>query len=111
MKFMTYVPITDNDEIPFDADFLERVIEQLWRPFKGMTEEGKVKGRWTSGSGVVRYDISRKISIECARERLAEAIRAVKRVGRRLYQEEMYFEVDGYDGVQFLFIQYPLQKG
>jgi hypothetical protein len=105
MKFTTYVPTTDNDERPFDADFLERVIEQLWRPFKGMTEEGFVKGRWTSSSGVVYRDLSRKISIECGRERLTEAIRAVKRLGRRLNQKEMYFEVDGYDGVQFLVIE------
>jgi hypothetical protein len=43
-----------------------------------------------------------KVSIECDRDRLPEAIRAVRRIGRRLKQRAMYFEVFGYDGVQIL---------
>lgn len=46
-----------------------------------------------------------KISIECDRSRLFEAIKAVKRIGRRLGQQAMYFEVAGYDGVQILRIE------
>jgi hypothetical protein len=42
------------------------------------------------------------VSIECDRDRLAEAIRAVRRIGRKLGQRAMYFEVTGYDGVQIL---------
>jgi hypothetical protein len=40
-----------------------------------------------------------------ARCRLFEAIKAVKRAGRRLSQRAMYFEVAGYDGVQILRIE------
>ena len=36
------------------------------------------------------------------RDRLQEAIQAVRRVGRKLGQKAMYFEVAGYDGVQIL---------
>ncbi len=32
-------------------------------------------------------------------------MRAVKRIGRRLEQRAMYFEVSGYDGVQILRIE------
>jgi hypothetical protein len=46
-----------------------------------------------------------KVWIECDRTRLAEAIRAVKRLGRKLGQRAMYFEVAGYDGVQILRIE------
>jgi hypothetical protein len=33
---------------------------------------------------------------------LSEAIRAILRIGRRLDQRAMYFEVSSYDGVQIL---------
>jgi hypothetical protein len=39
------------------------------------------------------------------RERLNEAIKLVRRIGRRLKQRAMYFEVSDYDGVQFLRIE------
>jgi hypothetical protein len=102
MKFITYIPKARNDGTQFDIDFLNGVIEQLWESFDGMTEEGEVRGRWTSPDGTVYRDHSIKISIACERERLQEAIQAVKKAGRRLRQEAMYFEVSGYDGVQIL---------
>jgi hypothetical protein len=46
-----------------------------------------------------------KVSIECERHRLEEAIKAVRRIGRKLGQRAMYFEVFGYDGVQILWIE------
>ena len=48
-----------------------------------------------------------KVSIECDRDRLQEALRAVRRLGRKLDQKAMYFEVNGYDGVQILRIGSP----
>ena len=80
MKFTTYVPITDNHGVSYDEDFLERVIEQLWRPFKGMSEEGPVRGRWINDAEIIFRDINKRISIECGRERLQEAIRAVRKL-------------------------------
>lgn len=67
-----------------------------------MSEEREVYGRWTDDDGSVYHDISIKISIDCDRERLFEAMRAVKKVGKRLDQIAMCFEVTGYDGVQKL---------
>jgi hypothetical protein len=80
VRFTTLISTTSNDGDPFDEDLLERVIEQLWQPFRGMSEEGWVKGRWRRDSGRVQHDLSRKITIECERERLQEVIRAVKKV-------------------------------
>jgi hypothetical protein len=102
VKFTTLIPTIGNDGIPFDDALLRRLITQLWKPFKAMSEEHEVIGKWTDDDGTVYSDVSIKVSIECSRERLAEAMRAVKRIGRRLEQRAMYFEVSGYDGVQIL---------
>ena len=102
MKFTTLIPTTRNDGSLFDSAFLRRVIDELWKPFQAMSEEREVHGRWTDDDGIVYSDVSIKISIECERERLVEAMRVVKKAGRRLKQRAMYFEVNGYDGVQIL---------
>ena len=64
--------------------------------------EGAITGYWTDTDGTKFVDKSIKVSIECERSRLQEAIKGVLRIGRRLKQRAMYFEVSGYDGVQFL---------
>ena len=102
MKFTTLIPTTRNDGTPFDSEFLRRVIDQLWKPFEAVSEEHEVHGRWTDDDGIVYSDVSIKISVECERDRLTEAMRAVRKAGRRLKQRAMYFEVSGYDGVQIL---------
>ena len=70
-----------------------------------MSNEGYVQGHWIDDDGTEFNDVCVKISIDCDRNRLGEAIRAVKRIGRRLGQRAMYFEVSGYDGVQMLRIE------
>ena len=102
MKFTTLVPTTWNDGTPVDPALLQRLIENLYSPFGGMSEEGKVTGHWVDEDGTRFTDLNVKVSIECDRDRLQEAIKGVRRVGRRLKQRAMYFEVFGYDGVQFL---------
>lgn len=105
MKFTTLIPTTHNDGMPVEPSALNRVIESLWRPFAGMTREGIVTGHWIDNDGTEFMDECLKISIECDRTRLNEAVRAVRRVGRKLGQRAMYFEVAGYDGVQILRIE------
>ena len=70
-----------------------------------MTNEGLVTGHWIDEDGSDYTDTCIKVSIECDRSRLQEAIRAVRRAGRKLGQKAMYFEVSGYDGVQILRIE------
>jgi len=107
MKFTTLIPTTSNDGTAVDPAVLSRLIDRLWRPFGGMTDEGQVTGHWIDEDGTEFTDVCIKISIECDRARLQEAIRAVRRAGRKLHQKAMYFEVSGYDGVQILRIDSP----
>jgi hypothetical protein len=102
MKFTTLVPTTWNNGMAVKPAVLQKLIHILWRPFGGVTNEGYVTGHWIDANGAEFCDVCIKLSIECDRSRLAEAISAVKRVGRRLEQRAMYFEVAGYDGVQIL---------
>ena len=102
MKFTTLIPTTRNDGTEVEPAVLKRIIRSLWRPFRGGTKEGIVTGHWTDDDGTEFTDVCEKVSIECGRSRLPEAIQAVKRIGRKLGQRAMYFEVSGYDGVQFL---------
>jgi hypothetical protein len=94
-----------NDGSAVKPSLLQRLLGSLWRPFRGMTNEGSVLGHWIDDDGMEFTDVCIKVSIECDRSRLAEAIRAVKRLGRKLGQRAMYFEVAGYDGVQILRIE------
>src|SRR5438094_6796652 len=102
MKFTTLIPITRNDGTVVQPALLARLIDSLWRPFRAMTREGYVTGHWIDDDGTEFTDVCLRVSIDCDRGRLAEALRAVKRLGRRLGQRAMYFEVAGYDGVQIL---------
>jgi hypothetical protein len=102
MKFTTLIPTTWNDGTAVKIEVLDRLIQALWRPFRGATQEGIVTGHWIDDDGTEFTDQCEKISIECDRSRLPEAIKSVTRLGRKLGQRAMYFEVDGYDGVQIL---------
>ena len=102
MKFTTLIPTTWNDGTPINSAVLERVLDALWRPFRAMTKDGYVTGHWIDEDGTEFTDLCVKLSIDCDRTRLQEAMRAVRRVGRQLNQRAMYFEVAGYDGVQIL---------
>ncbi len=105
MKFTTLVPTTYNDGTEIKPALLSRLLESLWRPFRGGTEERWVTGHWLDDDGTEFTDLCVKVSIECDRGRLPEAIKAVRRVGRKLDQRAMFFEVAGYDGVQILKIE------
>jgi hypothetical protein len=96
---------TLNDGSAVKPSALARLIDGLWRPFGGMTDEGFVTGHWVDEDGIEFTDVCLKVPIECDRGRLHEALRAVRRNGRKLGQRAMYFEVSGYDGVQILRIE------
>jgi hypothetical protein len=104
VKFTTLIPTTRNDGAAVKPSALARLLDALWRPFGGMTNEGLVTGHWLD-EGTEFKDVCVKVSIECDRSRLPEAIRAVRAIGRKLRQRAMYFEVFGYDGVQILRIE------
>ena len=105
MKFTTLIPTRRNDGTAVKPSVLARLIDGLWKPFGGMTNEGFVTGHWIDEDGTEFTDVCVKVSIECDRDRLDEALKAVRRIGRKLGQRAMYFEVSGYDGVQILRIE------
>jgi hypothetical protein len=105
VKFTTFIPTTRNDGTPFKPSALHRLVDSLWRPFRGVTKEGTVTGHWIDEDGTEFTEVCLKVAIECDRDRFFEAIKAVRRIGRRLGQRAMYFEVAGYDGVQILRIE------
>ena len=105
MKVTTLIPTTRNDGTSIRPSVLHRLTDALWRPFRGVTKEGYVTGHWIDHDGAEFTDVCLKLSIECDRLRLAEIMNRVKRVGRKLGQRAMYFEVAGYDGVQILRIE------
>jgi hypothetical protein len=105
VKFTTLIPTKQSDGTAVKPSVLARLIDNLWRPFGGMTNEGLITGHWIDQEGTEFTDVCLKVSIECERHRLEEAIKAVRRIGRKLGQRAMYFEVFGYDGVQILWIE------
>src|SRR5262249_56920961 len=84
VKFTTLIPTTRNDGTPVKPSVLARLIDSLWRPFGGMTNEGLVTGHWIDADGTEFKDVCVKVAIECDPSRLEEAIAAVRRLGRRL---------------------------
>ena len=105
MKFTALIPRAFNDGTPVPPELLERLIKDLSEPFGGMTREDGIQGCWVDVDGTEYRDETIRISIVCDRERLQEALKAVRRIGRKLKQKAIYFEVFGYDGVQFLRIE------
>ena len=61
---------TRNDGTPLKAERLERLIDSLWRPFRGATKEGNVTGHWIDEDGTEFTDI-------CARWRPLKGLHRV----------------------------------
>src|SRR5437879_5683958 len=62
MKFTTLIPTTRNDGMAVKPSVLERLIDSLWRPFRGVTREGLVTGHWIDDDGTEFSDLCVKIS-------------------------------------------------
>jgi hypothetical protein len=75
MKFTTLIPKTWNDGRPVDPDLHQSLIDSIHNQFGGMTIEGDVTGYWTDDDGTKYVDKSSKVSVECDRSRLQEAIK------------------------------------
>ena len=102
MKFTTLIPTTWNDGTTVNPAVMERLLDKMWRPYRGMTKEGYVTGYWIDEDGTEFRDVCLKVFIVCDQSRLFELMKAVRRLGRRLGQRAMFIEVTGYDGVQIL---------
>jgi hypothetical protein len=54
MKFTTLIPKTQSDGTPVRPFVLDRLIDSLWKRFRGMTDEGTVTGHWIDEDGTYR---------------------------------------------------------
>src|SRR5579859_2450635 len=52
MKFTTLIPTTWNDGNALSPGRLDRLLNSLWRPFRGITKEGYVTGHWIDEDGM-----------------------------------------------------------
>jgi hypothetical protein len=103
VKFTTLVPLRFKDGRNVPPDQIERIIDELAAQFQGCSDEGITKGQWLDPTDARLYrDESRRLTVVCENARLWEAQKAVIKVGKKLRQRAMYFEVRDYDGVQFL---------
>lgn len=111
MKFTTLIPMRFNDGREVPADLLDSLIDGLAEQFNGCSEEGVTKGQWLDLKlGRLYRDESRRVTLVCDNEQLWDARKAVIKIGQRLGQLAMYFEVRDYDGVQFLRIPRPEKR-
>lgn len=103
MTFTTIIPTQRNDGRPVRKRELAEIRKRLIEQFGGATFEGMVDGYWIDGADGRHYrDPGIKVTIGCDRERLQEAIDAVREIGSQLDQKAMWFEVRYYDGPQIL---------
>jgi hypothetical protein len=103
MKITTLLPTHYNDGKPLPDRILRRFMDYLSSKFGGCSDEGKTLGQWIDPASSIKHeDESKRITVVCDRIMLGTARAAVIRIGRRLHQRAMYFEVRDYDGVQIL---------
>jgi hypothetical protein len=111
MKFTTLIPMRFNDGRAVPQEQMNRIISELVVQFSGCSDEGVTKGQWLDPKDSQLYrDESRRVSMVCDHSLLWEAQRAVMKIGKKLGQRAMYFEVRDYDGVQFLEIPEPKKR-
>ena len=112
MKFTTLIPTRFNNGQPVPPEILRRFLDELTARFGGCSEEGLTKGRWIDPADATRYhDETIRVSVVCDRVLLDMARKAVMRIGGKVRQRAMYFEVRDYDGVQILEIPHYPRKG
>lgn len=103
MKFTTLIPTHYNDGRPVPDRVLRRFMDYLSTKFGGCSDEGLTRGQWIDPIDATKHeDESKRIAVVCDRIMLDAARATVIRMGRKLRQRAMYFEVRDYDGVQIL---------
>lgn len=103
MKFTTLIPLQRNDGSKVSRKEMRQLVGRLLATFGGLTEEGVTTGEWLSPTTGKQYrDECLKVFAVCDNSRLDEARELVREIGRQLGQEVMFFEVQYYDGPQFL---------
>lgn len=101
MKFITRLPLADNNGKRFPDSLIRGIIRELAVRFGGASVEGPHEGLWYH-EGRIYDDESLKVEVIADNSRIDEAREIVREIGKQLQQIRMYFEVIESDGVEFL---------
>jgi hypothetical protein len=100
--FITRIPTHDNEGTPIAKEVLDKITAEVFEAFGGCTREGPGTGVWRDDQGRVYSEQSFRLEVACEASQYAEARDLVIRIGQRLGQKAMYFEVRYFDGVEIL---------
>lgn len=102
MTFIVLVPVCYNDGVRVPESLMNRFVREAYRRFGGCSRREPVVGHWIDpDDGRHYHDESVELSVVCQSERIVEAMRFARSIGRRLRQKAIYFEVHDF-GVCFL---------
>jgi hypothetical protein len=88
------IPLTDNDGVPFSAEAIEAIFDEIFATFRGWTIEGTVKGAYQMrSSGQKRVEELLKVSIILSASQVADLETMVGRWCARLGQEVMLLKI------------------
>ena len=91
-RFMTYLPLADNDGNAFPQSVIDGIIEDLYTTFGGCTVGSNGTGYWKDGETLyVDENVSVSVAIDENNVELAKS--KVREYGKLLGQEAMYFEL------------------
>lgn len=96
--FTTLIPLARNDGSPVTLGELDEILLEVWESLGGLSVEGTVEGYWLDQKDERLYrDVCLKLTAVCPKGQLGEAEALIRRIGRRLGQKAMYFEVRSFD--------------
>ena len=93
MIAVTRIPTHRNDGSEVTAKELQRILRQVRRKFHGYSLEGPYPGAWVASNGAVVEEESYKLEVVVPRHRVEEIRAHFMKIGRRLGQRAIFFEV------------------
>lgn len=88
------IPLTDNDGVPFSAETIETIFDEIFATFRGWTIEGTVKGAYQMRSTEQkRVEELLKVSIVLSASHITDLETMVGRWCARLGQEVMLLKI------------------
>ena len=93
MIAVTRIPTHRNDGSKVSDAQLKRILDRICDAFNGYSLEGPHQGAWVSADGKVYREESYKLEVIVPPERVKEVRAHFARIGKRLGQKAIYFEL------------------